>query len=93
VNVIRTDVERGERYCNEHVYTVNKRVSISEKTGDLNHRPEQLRSEIMNHTLPRHRRKNNKRKGNMVAATQNLRGSKNASEDRGVSRTDTPTTV
>jgi len=36
VNVIRTDVERVERYCKEHVYTVNKRVSISEKTGDLN---------------------------------------------------------
>ena len=48
----------------EHVYNVNKRVSISEKTGDLNHRPKQLRSEIMNYTLPRHRRKNNRRKDN-----------------------------
>ena len=64
MNVIRTDVKRVERYCNEHVYTVNKRVSISEKTGDLNHRPKQLRSEIMNHTLPCHRRKNNRRKYN-----------------------------
>ena len=78
---------------NEHVYIVNKRMSISEKTGDLNSRPKQLRSEIMNYTLPRHRRKNNRRKVNMVAATQNLRGSKNSSEDRGVSRTDTPTRV
>ena len=64
MNVIRTDEERVERYCNEHVYTVNKRVSISEKTGDLNSRPKQLRSEIMNHTLPRQRRKNNRRKDN-----------------------------
>jgi len=39
---------------NEHVYTVNKRVSKSEKTGDLNSK--ELRSEIMNHTLPCHRR-------------------------------------
>ena len=51
---------------NEHVYTVNKRVSISEKTGDLNHRPKELRSEIMNLTLPRHRRKNNRRKDNIT---------------------------
>ena len=50
----------------EHVYNVNKRVSISEKTGDLNHRPKQLRSEIMNYTLPRHRCKNNRRKGNSI---------------------------
>jgi len=64
VNVIRTDVKRVERYCNEHVYIVTKRVSISEKTGDLNSRPKQLRSEIMNYTLPRHRRKNNRRKDN-----------------------------
>ena len=64
MNVIRTDEERVERYCNEHVYNVNKRVSISEKTGDLNHRPKQLRPEIMNYTLPRHRRKNNRRKYN-----------------------------
>jgi len=49
---------------NEHVYTVNKRVSISEKTGDLNSRPKELRSEIMNHTLPRHRRKYNRHKYN-----------------------------
>ena len=49
---------------NEHVYIVNKRVSISEKTGDLNSRPKQERSEIMNYTLPRHRRKNNRRKAN-----------------------------
>ena len=49
---------------NEHVYIINKRVSISEKTGDLNSRPKQLRSEIMNYTLPRHRRKNNRRKVN-----------------------------
>ena len=68
MNVIRTDVKRVERYCSEHVHIVNKRVSISEMTGDLNSRPKQLRSEIMNHTLPRHRRKNNRRKGNMVAA-------------------------
>ena len=47
---------------NEHVYTANKRESISEKTGDLNSRPKELRSEIMNHTLPRHRRKNNRHK-------------------------------
>ena len=38
----------------EHVYNVNKRVSISEKTGDLNHRPKQLRSEIMNYRLRYH---------------------------------------
>jgi len=64
VNVIRTDVKRVERYCNEHLYIVNKRVSISEKTGDLNSRPKQFRSEIMNYMLPRHRRKNNRRKYN-----------------------------
>ena len=34
---------------NEHVCTVNKRESISEKTGDLNSRPKELRSEIINH--------------------------------------------
>ena len=51
---------------NEHVYIVNKRVSISEKTGDLNSRPKQLHSEIMNYTLPRHRRKNNRRKVNRM---------------------------
>jgi len=39
-------------------------VSISEKTGDLNNRPKQLRSAIMNYTLPRHRRKNNRPKAN-----------------------------
>ena len=48
---------------NEHVYTVNKRVSIREATA-VNSRPKELRSEIMNHTLPRHRRKNNRRKDN-----------------------------
>jgi len=37
---------------NEHVYTVNKRVSIREATG-VNSK--ELRSEIMNRTLP-HRR-------------------------------------
>jgi len=41
---------------NEHVYTVNKRVSIREETG-VNSK--ELRSEIINHTLPRHRRKYN----------------------------------
>ena len=41
---------------NEHVYTVNKRVSIREETG-VNSK--ELRSETMNHTLPRHRRKYN----------------------------------
>jgi len=46
----------------EHVYTVNKRMSISEETG-VNSK--ELRSEIMNHTLPRHRRKNNRRKDNI----------------------------
>ena len=45
----------------EHVYTVNKRMSIREETG-VNSK--ELRSEIMNHTLPRHRRKNNRRKDN-----------------------------
>jgi len=42
---------------NEHVYTVNKRVSIWEATG-VNSK--ELRSEIMNLTLPRHRRKYNR---------------------------------
>ena len=46
---------------NEHVYTVNKRVSIREETG-VNGK--ELRSEIMNHTLPRHRHKNSRRKYN-----------------------------
>ena len=41
---------------NEHVYTVNKRVSIIEATG-INSK--ELHSEIMNLTLPRHRRKYN----------------------------------
>jgi len=45
------------------------RVSISEKTGDLNSRPKQLRSEIMNYTLPRHQRKNNRRKDNSVVGS------------------------
>ena len=60
-----------------NMYILNKQVSISENTGDLNSKD--LRSEIMNHMLPRHRRKNNRHKYNMVAATQNLRGSKIAS--------------
>ena len=51
---------------NEHVYIVNKRLSISEKTGDLNRGPKQLRSEIMNYMLPRHRRKNKRRKVNRM---------------------------
>jgi len=42
---------------NEHVYTVNKGVSIWETTG-VNSK--ELRSEIMNLTLPRHRRKYNR---------------------------------
>jgi len=54
---------------NEHVYIVNKRMSISEKTGDLNSRPKQERSEIMKYTLPRHRRKNNRRKVNTCVST------------------------
>jgi len=41
---------------NERVYTVNKRVSITDETG-VNGK--ELHSEIMNHTLPRHRRKYN----------------------------------
>jgi len=62
---------------NEHVYIVNKRVSVSEKTGDLNSRPKQLRSEIMNYTLPRHRRKNNRRKVNSNYSTQFVIGERN----------------
>ena len=69
---------------NEHVYTVNKRVSIREETG-VNGK--ELHSEIMNHTPPRYKQYN------MVVATQKLRRSKTASEDRGVPRTDTPMRV
>ena len=43
---------------NEHVYTVNKRVTIREATG-VNSK--ELRSEIMNHMLPRHWHKYNMR--------------------------------